>query len=173
MVAASEGSPKMKRYNILPVLALTIWSSTFSIYVAACTCLYQGEFIEYSKKNPLVVRGIIEYNDFQVDSSIGNIRSMYLLITEVVKGDISYSRIRLSGGDGLSCEKRISRTEYPDGSEHFFILRNNREVQSLLGCGEVSVKIVDSNIEGVSPIIGGVSKYQMPIIKFKEVLNQR
>jgi len=139
-----------------------------SSYAMACTCMYGGKFQEYSASYPVVVRGTVLSYGALLRTNERYFETVTIAVSAVVKGTLQHSRVELQGDTGMSCFRYISSNAYPIGSEHLFSLSNSEQQQPLWGCGESSVRIRGSVVEGVDGNGGGF--YRVDIDEFMKLL---
>ena len=133
------------RYRLVCTAIIAFYSS----YVMACTCMYGGEFREYSQANPVIVKAKVSSYGERLRNNGSYFETMTVEVIEVIKGSIEHAQIELQGDTGMSCFRYISSGVYPISSEHLFSLSNIESTQPLWGCGESSVRIEGSFAEGV------------------------
>ena len=138
---------KISFREMKPILAMIIALS--STYAMACSCFYGGKFQEYSASFPIVVRGTVSSYGDTLRNREGYFSTMYIDVSDVVKGDFSSNHVELQGDTGMSCFKFITNSQFPIGSEHLFLITNNQTTQPLWGCGESSVRIIGDFAEGI------------------------
>lgn len=112
-----------------------------------CSCFNGGKFTKYSE-SASIVRGAIQRHGPQFVFENNSYPTMTVLVSEVVRGNYSNSNIVFIGDSGVDCFAPITANIYPINSEHLFAVFAQSEQQVLNGCGEVSVSIVDGEVNG-------------------------
>lgn len=161
----------MPKFSAIFALVVTLLIASLSTLAYACMCFYSGAFQEYAASNPIVIRGKVNLGDLLPRISSNTYGFMRVEVQEVLKGEFSHKSILFRGGDGMSCAKYMSSADYPNGSEHLFILRSTNERQDLLGCGEVSVRITGDTVEGQRLAGGRYQPYQMSLDALTTLIN--
>ena len=129
---------------LILALAVSILSAQYS---SACSCMYAGEFSEYSKEQT-IIRGKVASYGPKLTHGQNFHETMTVNIDELVQGSFGHSTIEFIGDPGHLCLTYVDSETYPIGSEHLFAVFADDEKQGLGGCGEVSVSIVDGIIKG-------------------------
>ncbi len=136
----------------------------------ACTCFYQGVFLEYAEAHPIVVRGTISGYGEPLRNDETYYESMTVAVNSVVKGTYPHRRIEFQGDTGMSCLRYVTERDYPIGSEHFFIVSDQAVQQPLLVCGEGSVLLTGERIEGRNPPGSAELTYSIALADFLAAL---
>ena len=129
----------------------------------ACTCFYQGEFIEYSRSHPIVIKGRVAFHGQQLRNRENTFTSMLIEVSEVIKGSLDERTVELEGDRGMSCLQYITAEQFPIDSEHLFLLSSAQPVQGLGVCGETSVRVNNGIVEGMSRTSQGMQSYELPL----------
>jgi len=125
----------------LGLLLSLAWSSL----VFACSCLYGGDFKEYSKDRTVVRATVTNYGP-KLNHGKKLYATMEVTVSEVIKGQYIHDSISFTGDPGHLCLTYIDSDTYSIGSEHLFIIFSPEKDQGLAGCGEVSVSIRNGKI---------------------------
>ncbi|MEM9939536.1 MAG: hypothetical protein AAF768_11850 [Pseudomonadota bacterium] len=133
----------------------------------ACTCSYAGDFIEFSG-SAIVVEGQIRSYGPRLSHGETLHASMWVNVEEVVKGKYRHSSIEFVGDPGHLCLTYIDAVTYPLGSKHLFAVFVEDQKQQLVGCGEVSVQVVNGIVHGISFTNGVLEAYSVDRTKFVE-----
>jgi len=128
-------------FLILAILALS------SQYSYACSCMYAGEFTEYSK-GQTVIRGKIKSYGSKLSHGQNLYETMTVTVDNLIQGSFKHSMIEFIGDPGHLCLTYVNSETYAIGSEHLFTVFKEDKKQGLGGCGEVSVSIIDGKVEG-------------------------
>lgn len=157
---------KNRKKNLrIACLVTLVFSSSYAV---ACSCMYGGKFQDYSASYPVVVRGTVLSYGAQLRTNERYFETVTIEVSDVVKGTVQHSRVELQGDTGMSCFRYISSAAFPIGSEHLFSLSNSEQRQPLWGCGESSVRVRGSVVEGVDGNGGG--SYRVDIDEFINLL---
>jgi hypothetical protein len=113
----------------------------------ACTCSYQGAFLEYSKEQT-VIRGKVESLGPKLTHGENFYETMTVSIDKIVQGTFEHPIIEFEGDPGHLCLTYVDSDTYAIGSEHLFTVFSKDKKQGLGGCGEVSVSIFGNNVKG-------------------------
>ena len=137
------------------VLFIVAVVSLFPKTTLACSCIYGGEFSEYSSAAQTIVRATVVGYGPELSNIKNHYETMRVEVTQVVKGEPLEDMITIYGDTGMSCLSYIAAEKYPLNSEHFIALPDNTDFQPLgaaippKGCGEASVRVNGSQVEGV------------------------
>ena len=127
--------------TILSVAALLLSSE----YSFACSCLYQGGFVEYSKGRT-VIRGTVKSYGPKLGHGKTFHETMTVSVDKLIQGSFGHPIIEFMGNPGDQCLTYVDSETYPIGSEHLFTVFSKDEKQGLGGCGEVSVLIAGDTV---------------------------
>lgn len=138
----------------------------------ACSCFYAGVFDEYSRQQPIVVRGTVAEHGAQLRNRSGVFATMTVDVSDSVKGCFPHARFQFEGDTGKSCLRYITDNDYPIGSEHLFILASEESFQPLMSCGESSVLIKGDKAEGHLMDVNGYRTYEVDLEELVESLER-
>ena len=156
----------MKAFSLKTRCSLLMLLSLASSSSLACTTLYIGDFLEFSKTQPVIVRATVSSHGAILRINADYFEEMTVTVTGVVKGDFSHDSVVFFGDTGSSCLRYITRAEFPIGSEHLFILESSDSRQPLLVAGESSVRVLGDTILGRDL----VEEYSMPLTALLKLL---
>lgn len=113
----------------------------------ACSCIYAGHFTEYSE-GASVIRGTVESYGSRLEVDNTSYPTMKISVDGVIKGTYAHEIVDFVGDSGGDCFGSINPDLYPIGGEYLFVVVPEAEQQSLGGCGEASISIVDGKVIG-------------------------
>lgn len=132
----------------------------------ACLCVYMGTFEEFSKLHPVIVRGTVYEHGQALRDRPGFFKTMTVTVSDTIKGSFPHTEVEFFGDTGMSCLRYITLEDYPLGSEHLFILESDKSAQPLIVCGESSVLITDSTVQGHMRDANGYLTYERDLEEF-------
>lgn len=142
------------------------------ILALACSCIYQGRFVEFAKGRPVIRATVLSLDDPLPFADRDHYRHMTVRVDDVIRGG-DYAgedgEMVFNGDTGASCRTYITGSQFPPGSEHLIITANLAPTQDLLGCGEPAVRITGDRVIGAD-----LDRPLQPVytLGLAEVLNQ-
>ena len=133
----------MTRFFTL-LLAVLACALTAAGTADACSCAWEGPFLEVFRKAPLVVRGTV------LRRHPGDVPCMDVLVTEVLSGGLLDSGLRVQMGDGMHCRPAVEG--FPVGSEWVLALdgpgAKPGDGHALSHCGEYWLRVEGDTVSG-------------------------
>lgn len=130
----------------------------------ACSCAWQGNFLEVAGQSPLIVHGrILRHHTAPAPA-------MSVLVLETLKGGLLDSGMRIAMGDGMHCRPALEG--FPPGSEWVLAL-NGPGAKPGTGlavshCGEYWLRVENGVASG--NILAGAEGHRMALAELKAKL---
>ncbi len=157
--------------NRLFVLVAALVANSFSMEAVACSCAWQGTFVDYARQSEGVIRArVVSYGD-KLTHGDTLFESMTVDVVTVLKGDLQYESIELLGDPGFLCRDYVDSRVFVIGREYLIALHGDARVQPLGGCGEAFLAIVDGVVKGYDWTDAGNEEYSMPLDDMLDMLN--
>ena len=158
--------------KLLRTIFLTMVISLIGLQTShACDCVYAGDFTEFSKGRTVIRGEIVSYGP-KLSHGETLYATMVVSVKQVIKGSYAHRSVQFEGDPGNLCLTYVDSNQYSIGSEHLFILSSDEKTQGLLGCGEVSVAIVDGKVFSWELIDGEWKEYSVDYDDFIQAVKE-
>lgn len=162
----------MKKIRSILGLSTLFFLTVFPVSAKACTCADAGQFSEYAKLLPNVIRATVLNFGNELANRPDYYENIKVEATEVVRGQINTMNLTLLGDSGMSCFKFITRSQFEIGNEYLFLLQNAGGTQGLWGCGESFLLIDGDKAVGRSRKFGVPRKYSIDLKNLYQLLRE-
>lgn len=124
----------------------------------ACSCIWQGNFLEVARQSPLIVHGRVLRHHAAPSPE------MSVLVVDTLKGGLLDSGLRVAMGDGMHCRPALD--DFPPGSEWVLALNGFGAKPgkgfALSHCGEYWLRVEGGMANG-KIFAGTTETHRLPI----------
>ena len=127
----------------------------------ACSCVYQGDFLDYANASAGVIHArVVKFGD-KLSHGETLHASMVVKVVSVITGELEFETLVLMGDPGFLCRDYVDSRNFRIGEEYLIALHGIEAVQPFGGCGEAWVAVQGELVVGRSFTADGYRKYSL------------